>query len=281
MTTQPTTMTKDATAAVPGALQRVVWHFGWQKTGTPSIQLLMRRNQSALSDRVQVYPKTTMSQPIRRALKTHFATGTPSLQEIEELTEDMMIEVAAEGGPVALISDENLMGWRHHDKNLCFVGYAKTVLPILARAAAPATSQFVFYTREMNGWLKNVHNQEVKNMRQTVDYDPWLDQAPRYADWDAVHAELSEATGLDIVFRDMGQDKADGLPLGGAILEACGIDRSVIAGFAAAPTSNNSLPESATQLMLAMNRSNLPDRAVRQARKIIEANRHLFKQSSD
>lgn len=282
MSTHASPTIEEAAPADQGQLRRVVWHCGWQKTGTTSIQMLLRRNRQAIKDKVQVFPKTVVSQPIRRALKTHFVDGNPSLQEIEDLAEDMMVEVAAESGATALISDENLMGWRHHhEDDQSFVDYAKTILPILARAAAPATSKFVFYTREMGSWLKSVHNQEVKNMRQTVDYDTWLAHAQGPRDWDAIHAEISDATGLDIVFRDMGADKADGLPLGGAILAACGVERSVIEGLKSAATRNNSLPETATQLMLEMNRSKLPDRAVRQARMIIEDNRHLFKETAD
>lgn len=236
----------------------VIWHLGFQKTGTTTFQSFLRRNDAALSEEIAIFPKQHWTQRLQTAGLSYW--DDPSLENEKALkgkARAIREKVREQGKTMGLVSDENVIGLNLYDEKGGMIDMAAAIMPILERAISPSRSIFVFYTRNFDSWFKSAHNQCVKQLRCRDNLEDFVEKTPFSTDWDAHQKQLKDAVQSPVIFRDLGEDAKEGLPMGGHILELAGIDRKAFSEFSSPIGRNESLSPAALDFMLEINRSHL------------------------
>lgn len=256
-------------------LERVVWHCGFQKTATTTIQSMLAANRAHLAPHCATYPKARWTRDLRQAAIQMWKTDTEESRSAVSAAAKALVEQARNSGaPVALVSDENILAEHLAQNGKDIFGFAKQVLPMLAEATAPQAATFVFYTRPLEPWLRSAYNQIVKARRCQLGWDEWRAAIPFADDFPGACADLAQATGLDIRFLDLAEDDH----AGAALLKLCDLPEETLAGIELPERrANESLPSGAVAFLLEMNRSDLKTAGIQQVRRTVMRNRHLFR----
>ncbi|WP_461475868.1 hypothetical protein [Pararhodobacter aggregans] len=182
--------------------RRLVLHIGVQKTATTAAQQFLQANAAALKPWLTLFTprKGTSAQQLgRQAFEYSRAPSAESEAGFIEAIRAMKAELEQTTGTV-LISHENLVGappGSYGETQLYpFIG---RIVALLDAHFAPYRPEFVYYTRDMAGWKRSLHNQIVKTDGYTGTWDAFQTMAAPIADWDGFHARLCAAAGPDRV----------------------------------------------------------------------------------
>lgn len=246
----------------------VIWHLGFQKTGTTIFQSLIRRNIDDLERHCRVFPKRDWTQALQDAARAFWA-APGAAAETALATEARAIRdaIAAAGRTHGIVSDENIIGLEFYDHRGGMIDMAAAILPVLEAAVAPARSEFIFYTRDWDSWFRSAHNQAVKQLRNRYDAQEFRANAPFAEDWETHHRRLSGLVQGQVTFRDLGADAQRGWPMGGFILTRAGVPEAAFEHFNSPIGRNESLPPGALAFMLELNRSHIHDHGLEIVRK--------------
>ena len=261
--------------ALPGP--RMIWHFGFQKTGTTAVQALMRKNARLLCDKVALFPRGRWTAALRGAAAAFLRSKTSAARaDFQDEVRSLVAKVRADGHSVAIVSDENVLGLRLHDDSGTIFEHAASIVPLVAEAASEAQNEFHFFIRDPQAWLRSAHNQEVKQLRGTHSYDSWPARH-LLVDWAALQAQLAALTPAPVTFHDMQADRAQGRLTGSTLLVAAGVDAGLIAQLEDPGAQNEALPDAALAFMIEVNKTGLKPKDIGVIRDLVIANRGLFK----
>lgn len=210
-----------------------------------------------------------------------FTEGRGEAEAFAATVEEIAQQVAESGRSSALVSDENVLGLDVYNDHGHIFDFAAAVLPVVERAAWPCQSEFVFYTRSMDRWLKSAHSQAVGWTRLAVDYETWRAGIPFETDWSVQHSRLQSVTDAPVIFRNMSQDRKEGVMLGTYLFDRSGIPHDVLAQLLPARAKNERMSEAALDFMLDINSSRLNDRALNVVRQYVKRNMHLFQTNTE
>lgn len=236
--------------------KHVIWHLGFQKTGTTFIQRLMAENATNIEGRVFLANKGPRTKQIRRRgvgfceLKNKNAERRLR-SELSILREDF--EKSAHR--MMLFSDEVLLGHHVITEANDFVRSATRLLPVLEEEFDGMQSNFVFYTREFSPWMESVYNQGVKALGYKETFEEWraLYQGP--TDWSLVRDRIGELQSSTIQFVPMERDRNPFL--GAELLRMAGLRQDDLRSFSIPKRQNESMPKGALELLRLFNRSDL------------------------
>jgi len=261
-------------------VERIIWHCGFRKTGTTTIQAGLAQNKALLAPFMAVFPRAQSTRGLRKAADRFWAEDSPqSRTRVKKAVRALVRQTAAEGHKQALVSDENTLGEHMRLGDETLFDFAARMLPLIAEVAAPAQSVFVICTRESEAWLRSAYNQRVKMRRCTASWEEWRAAASFADDMAAECERLVARTGLDIRYLSFEDEVAGGHWPGLSLLDLCGVPRQVWEqAEIARPRENTSLPKGALDFMLLMNRSDIDDAALRKVRKAVMNNLEHFKQ---
>ncbi|MEM7441306.1 MAG: hypothetical protein AAF393_17065 [Pseudomonadota bacterium] len=246
----------------------IVWHLGFQKTGTTSFQSLMRRNEEVLSSYCTVFPKQHWTEDLLVAGTSYWQhPGRATKRALKAAAQDIRRDVQNQGQTFGVVSDENIIGLELYDNSGSVFDMAAAVMPVLEDAIKPAKSVFVFYTRDWDALMKSAYNQAVKQMRNRYDFDEFIKRASFKRAWGPHRKRLAGAVNGEVVFRDLTADGEAGWPMGGYILTRAGVPPKVLTQLEPPIGTNESLPPSALEFMLEMNRSHIHDYGLEIVRK--------------
>lgn len=259
-------------------VERIVWHCGFRKTGTTTIQSGLDSNRDVLAPYTAVFPRGQSTRALRKAADKFWEGDTPQARRrVEKAVREIVSRTAKKGQKHALVSDENILGEHMCLGSETLFDFAARMLPLVAGAAAPAQSVFVVYTRASEAWLRSAYNQRVKMRRCCASWEEWR-QDMGFADrMDEECARLVARTGLDIRYVSFEEEIAGGKWPGIQLLDLSGVPRHVWnEAKITRPRENTSLPQGALDFMLLMNRSDLNDSALRKVRKAVMNNLEHF-----
>lgn len=262
----------------------IVWHLGFQKTGTRTFQEWIVAHKDQLSPHFSMVSKHLNASAIENAGRSLMRPGrflrnrTLREQRLKYVVRGIRDQTLAHPKKVGLVSSENIIGhWVWHN-GLSMFDEAEQVIRLLEQYARPARSSFVFYVRDFDSWLKSAWRQEVMVRRGSLDYEEWREGLPFELDWDVqrdkLAASLSDATS-SVQFIELGTD-ADGGTTGRQILQLCGMAEADIDALPKQERKNIGANSGATDFMLAVNRSDISNKDRRIVRATIEANRKYF-----
>ena len=240
----------------------MVFHLGFQKTGSTTMQAFLNRHAAALpAIDIRAYGDATKD--LRISGRNWCADPTPARwQRLSDALDRHVESFGAGDASVCLISDENIVGRVGYGPTGDVVRWSEAILPLIAERAAAFDPCFVFYTREPDRWLRSLYNQSVKRARVTARYQRWAAAAPFEVDWNTWRERFTAAGRRPVTFLSMEEEIASGRPLGAGLLIEAGVPPSVAEALPGVEARNASLSERSLRLMRLVNRLPLSDRRV-------------------
>jgi len=262
----------------------VIVHPGLRKTGTTTIQAMLRENEALLANHVAALGRftTPSTEEMHRAGHSFAqAPGPATAREVRRAARRMARTLHHVPQRTVILTDENLAGRRLVSGGRDFFDLAAEVLPILEEELAEHAPRFVLTTRERGGWLQSCYNQDVKRHKYAGEYEAWLEENAACRDWEAGAAIVRAALHSPTFFVPMERDREGGRFLGQTLLEIAGLPDEVLARVTAGPRSNPSLDPVQIELIREINALDLPHSVTREVVDVIRRRRDLLRSAPD
>lgn len=250
----------------------IVIHAGFHKTGTSTVQQVLRRNRPLLKPYMRSVLKGEM-QALCHAARGYSTWRDPfTLDKFATRFAALLDRVGEMPKRALCLSAEELSGHMPGREGIGDYGAAPVLAAEMARVAAerhPGAGLRLYYsTRAPVAWLESAYWEHVKSSGLT---ETWEDFATRHraaGGLDVAADAVADAlAGMAEVSRMRLEDSA-GLPAGPAtpLLRLCGVPEAVLSGLALPPPVNERRDVGVLLALLAANRD-YPDHGERQAAK--------------
>lgn len=244
--------------------RRLVVHAGFHKTGTTSIQRLLKHNRAALPD-VQIILRPHMVALCEAARKYSVSRAAIDLGFVQY---EAALVAETMRRDTILISSEDLSG--HMPGRRGLTGY--DAAPKLAAAmvevweeALPGTEILLVYSvRAPAPWLASCYDQHLRATRITTTREDYVDRFAASADLKTVVAEVNGMVE-DAEVRSFALETASTARLGpgDALLALAGVPEAMRATLDPIAMANPGLSEAQQAAFLDLNRSDLPHAEIR------------------
>ncbi len=264
-------------------MTRIVIHAGFHKTGTTSVQSLIRTNKRLLERQIRCYLKPDFEALTEFARLFSVAPSERSLTDLREAADLFFLSIDPEDPRDILMSSEDLSGHLPGRRGLDRYDAASLIMVQLAEAArarfgAQVDLVFYFSTRGRDAWLRSTYWQNLRVTRLVLDYDSYAAQIAAAADLDEVLVEVAEAVAPHEVSALPLEESTD-LPQGPLtpLLDLTDFSEVTRAKLHLLPPENVQPDLGLEPVFLALNRSGLKDRYVSEAKKQLRqfANRQM------
>jgi len=255
-------------------MRRVIIHAGFHKTGTTSLQQTLRANRAALRPDIRLVLRPGMT-ALCEAARAYSRTREDYDLGLVKYEAALLIEALAEEQATTLIlTSEDLGG--HMPGRYGLHGYGATpdlirALSVAFKAAAPDDAlTFFFTTRAPDAWLRSCYAQHLRASKMVWDEADYIKRQRTSAELgkiiDLVRREVPEHEVIHAAL----EDHAD-RPLGiaEALLGHLKLDGARRATLVASPLRNAALPEEMKAQLLALNRADLTQAALRRAKRAL------------
>lgn len=245
----------------PRSVKTIIVHPGFRKTGTTTVQTMLRRNEALLSPHIGVVTRWTVpsSEAMHKAGQ-RFTTspGPATARAVRRAARAMSAAIAAMPQSVVLLTDENIIGRRIVSDGRDVFDMAAETLALVERAFAGHDVRFVLTTRRRSGWMRSCYNQDVKRHKFAGDIDAWMARHDACRDWEEGERVLAAALTAPVRFVPMEADLAEGRYLGRSILELAGLPEALLDALVPAPAQNPSLHAVQLDFIREVNALDLP-----------------------
>ena len=260
-------------------MAQVIFHLGFPKTGTTTIQSTISVNRALISKTVWFRLHGGKTRALRDASRIYQRRDRESDRvRLHQLLCKMGDKITESGLGIALISDELLVASHMARKDcLDYVQSAERVLPMIVEAMPQHDVQFVFYSRQMDKWLKSAYQQFVKTRRIRVGLDEWTAGLTFPLDWDEISKRLKAATSRPLDFIAMETEIGPGKVLGQHLFRLIGLSEAQIGDLKIPETKNVSLSPGALEFMLSANASEIDQKDMWKIRKLVIENPDCFR----
>lgn len=250
---------------------RVILHAGVHKTGTTTLQQALHRNRRALRPHLRQIARSRLI-PAGRTARAWSAGRDPLEMALfrYELAEVMQDWDSADPRPI-VASCEDLVGnmpGRHGVESYAAAApLMQAIAETLQELHPEAQPEFYFSTRAPEDWLASVHAQHLAAMRMTLSAEDFAARYRAAADLDAVVDDIGAALAPLPVHRAALEQSRD-RPLGplDPLLDLLDLPAALRAGLQPQPPANTAPPADCSAELLALNRSDLDDAALRTAK---------------
>ena len=253
---------------------RVILHAGFHKTGTTTVQNTLRRNRPLLKRHLRVVLRPGMVPVCEAARAWSVDRDEMTLAllryELAQLAEGWK---ADDPRPI-LVASEDLGGHMPGRRGLQAYDAAphlmRTIAETLTEVHPDAEITFFFSTRAAAPWLASCHAQHLRAVRMTLDQDAYAARYAGSADLEGIVAEIETAVTPHPVFFEPLEQSRD-RPLGplDPLLRIAKTPPDLSRRIVTLPPANASLPAAARERLLALNRSDLDDAALRAAKQAL------------
>ena len=245
-------------------MARMVIHAGFHKTGTSTVQRMLKQNRRLIIPEARFFDHTHMPAVCESARAYSVSRDLLDLLAFTYELGEFLTGLKRKLDRNICISSENLVGNIPGRKGLksydaapiLMKAFVHTVGRILPR---PPEMIFYFSTRSPQPWLKSCHSQHLRAVRMTKS-------AAEYAETFAASAELDriiDMVRLAVVPHKVAtaslEDIGD-LPLGPVtpILDLLEISQDLRNQMTLVPATNQALPDALSEEFLRINRSDMP-----------------------
>ncbi|MEH6645170.1 hypothetical protein [Sulfitobacter sp.] len=239
--------------------RKIVIHAGFHKTGTSSVQAVLRANRKALMPAVAIRLKGQM-QELMHATRGYSTFGNEdALNKVSHRFDALLADLPGMPRRTLLLSAEELSG--HMPGRGALGDYsAAPVLMYLywqrAQAAFPETPMvFCFGTRAPADWRRSAWAEHVKSSAMALDYASFSAQYPDAHDLDGIVNEVRRRVPAPV--NSFALDNCAELPLGPAdpVLDLCDVPADLRATLTAQPPQNTRLDDDTLAALLEINRT--------------------------
>ena len=257
---------------------RVLLHAGFHKTGTTTVQQALYRNRDTLAPHLRLLPRARMA-AAGKAAQAWSAGGDPfDLALFGYELAQVMEEWDSDDPRPVVMSAEDLCG--HMPGRDSVETYAATaplmqaIADTLAAVHPKAAPVFYFSTRGAEDWLASAHAQHLRASRMTLSAKAFCDRFRGAADLDAL-AEGIAAALAPLPVHHCALEQSRGRPLGplDPLLDLLDLPEGLRDRLEPQPPANPALPPDCAEDLLALNRSDLDDAALREAKRALIAER--------
>jgi len=250
--------------------RKIVLHAGFHKTGTSTVQAVLRANRKALMPALAIRLKGQMQELIS-ATRGYSTYGTEeALDKVSRRLDALFADLPAMPRRTLLLSAEELSGHMPGRGALADYRAAPVLMYLMwqrARAAFPnAPVVICFGSRDPAQWQRSAWAEHVKSSGMTMDFETFCDTYPQAADLDRIIHDVTSRVPTP-VHRFRLEDCAN-LPLGPAdpVLDLCDIPAELRHTLAPQPVQNSRLDEATLAALLQINKTH-SDKAKRKAAK--------------
>ena len=245
--------------------RKIVIHAGFHKTGTSTVQAVLRTNRKALMPALAIRLKGQM-QELMHATRGYSTHGTAdALDKVSRRFDGLLADLPGMPRRTLLLSAEELSG--HMPGRGALANYDAT--PVLmylfwerANAAFPKTpAHFVFATRSADGWHRSAWAEHVKSSGMTLDYENYVQ---RYAGASNLAQIVQDVTRrVPTPVHSYALEDCANLPLGPAdpVLDLCEVPADIRAALVSQPPQNTRLSEDTLAALLEINRTHTDTKA--------------------
>ncbi len=249
---------------------RVILHMGFHKTGTSTVQQVLRANRKVLGKHLAIRLKPQMV-PLLKACRGYSTWRDPlSLAKVADRFDTLLADLPGMPKRTLVVSGEELSGHMPGRGALATYAAAAPLAEVFVRAIArrfpKAEVAIIFGTRAPDAWLRSAYWEHVKSSSLTLDFDGF---AARYAEGaaldDAVDAVRS-SVACDVVSTSLENCRDARFGPATPLLELCDLPQEVLEQATPVEAANTRLPQDVLQQLLQANRDH-PDRDARKAAK--------------
>lgn len=238
--------------------RRIVIHAGFHKTGTSSVQQVLRGNRPLLKPFVRSALKGTMRELLHAARGYSTWRDPLTLAKFSRRFRALMESHANMPRRCLCLSAEELSGHLPGRGRLADYSAAPKLAAEMARVARqafPRTELLFFYsTRAPESWLRSAYWEHVRSSSLTLD-------------WEEFRQTYAPAADLDRILKDIAAAQPD--PVHGArlehskdlvagpatpVLELCGVPDDILRRLVLPPPANEQKNEAVLLALLAANR---------------------------
>ena len=182
--------------------KRLVFHLGYHKTGSSSVQKWLLDHKEVLSEHLLCYNLAdSSSNPLKFA--THsYVLGQKDCTAIEQACRKMAAEIRNAPQTTVFYTDEGILGLPLGFSTGQYVEtdiypYAGEIVEILCREFAEFSPVFVAFEREHLPWLKSMHNQMLKQHCVSGDFAEFEKRFAPKPDWGRLRSAIAQGIGSD------------------------------------------------------------------------------------
>ncbi|KEJ91095.1 hypothetical protein [Sulfitobacter donghicola] len=261
-------------------MRRIIIHAGFHKTGTTSLQQTLRANRAALRPDIRLVLRPGMTALCESARAFSRSREDYDLGLVKYEAALLAEKLEDEEADTIVITSEDLSG--HMPGRHKLHGYGATphlmrALAVSFSAAAPdAELTFFFTTRGADPWLRSCYAQHLRASRMVWDEEDYLKRFKTSADLDQIldliKREIPNHALLDTSLEEHAGRR---LGLAEAMLDQLKLSNERRAVLKPAKNRNAAPSDALKAELLALNRSDLGNAALKQAKRdLIEGQKH-------
>lgn len=242
--------------------RKIVIHAGFHKTGTSSVQVLLRENRKLLMPALALRLKGQM-QELLQATRGYSTYLTPdALDKVSRRFDALLAELPGMPRRTLLLTAEELSGHMPGRGPLADYSAAPVLMYLFwqrAQVAFPKTQVvFCFGTRRAEDWLPSAWAEHVKSSGMTLEYEEFCARYADASDLDAILQEIRRRVPAPV--HSVALEDCAALRLGPAdpVLDLCDIPDDLRAKLMPLPPKNTRLDTDTLADLLAINRTH-PD----------------------
>lgn len=256
-------------------MTRIVIHAGFHKTGTSSVQAMLRKNGDRLARHLRVFLKDDFEALTKAARAFSIHRDSARLEKVRARAAEFFAMLDPGDARPVLMSSEDLSG---HLPGRHGIGRYDAAPPVMAmleevirtRPGSETELTFVFSTRDPEAWLRSTWWQNLRSTRLTTEFDAYSEEIGTAADMGAVLAEAATALAAAKVVGaplEHSRDRPEG-PLA-PLLDLVGLPEGIREKLEILPPVNAEPEIGLSEVFLALNRSGLNDKNLRDAKTLL------------
>ncbi|MFP7671980.1 hypothetical protein ACG74X_01355 [Marivita sp. S0852] len=254
---------------------KIVIHAGFHKTGTTSVQAMLRENAQHLAPHLRVYLKEDFEDLTNKARAFSIDPREKTLRHVVRAAMAFFETMDRNDPRPILIASEDLSGHMPGRHGLqCYDG-AGLVMKCLAETAyahfgSDVELTFYFSTRDPDTWLRSTWWQNLRSTRLTQDFETYRATFEDARSFDDILNEVKEDVAPAHV-TSQSLDMSKDVPLGPLqpvldLIPLADFDPSCLTVL---PPENVQPDVGIDAVFLALNQSGLPDKDIQDAKRTI------------
>lgn len=252
----------------------VYFHVGLPKTGTSTVQAMLRENAGRLQDAgLHVMFNDQMLRAVNRQagrICKYGASDHAARLRLALATRRLSAALRAVPEQRILVSDENLPGWRIDNLyRLPFDRGPRLVMEALRAAFDDFDIRWIMATRDATDHMRSAHVFVTQQKGETADFDSWSARIGKPEEIDRLIADTAAYWGAaGHVFR-MEDEIAAGRPWGHNILAHVGVPQAELAQLIDVKPANSGVPKNLLPFVRRVNALNLEDETRKQVVQVL------------
>lgn len=253
--------------------RKIVIHAGFHKTGTSTVQAVLRANRKALMPALAIRLKGQMQELMHATRGYSTDANAEALDKVRRRFDALLAELPGMARRTLLLSAEELSGHMPGRGPLATYAAAPVLMYLYwerARAAFPETPvHFCFSIRDPQTWQRSAWAEHVKSSSMTLSFEDFCAGYPDAAGLARIVSDVTSRVPAPV--HSFALEDCAERPLGPAdpVLDLCDIPDDLRSTLVPQPPQNTRLADATLQALLEANRAHTDPQARTAAKRAI------------